>query len=273
MTETEQRNKALVLEAFDTLFNKRDYAAAERFWSPDYIQHSAHIEPGREGLFGLVKAVTARHALRECADHRRRRLRDAARSILECRATRQLDSGRHRTDRRRSARRTLGCHPRRSHRRGVAKWAADVRRHLPHTGLTWNSFAHHEIGGSTDVTTEWQGRRDHRRQQRYRAGDRAEVRRRRRIRLHHRPAPERAGQGQSVDRRRCDHRCRRCHQQRRPGQAVRDGPRGRGRLDILVANSGRVEPEELGKITEENFDRTFDLNARERCSRCRRRFR
>ena len=57
MTETEQRNKALVLEAFDTLFNKRDYAAAQQFWSPDYIQHSAHIEPGREGLFGLVKAA------------------------------------------------------------------------------------------------------------------------------------------------------------------------------------------------------------------------
>jgi predicted SnoaL-like aldol condensation-catalyzing enzyme len=57
MTETEHRNKALVLEAFDTLFNKRDYAAAHRFWSPDYIQHSAHIEPGREGLFGLVKAA------------------------------------------------------------------------------------------------------------------------------------------------------------------------------------------------------------------------
>src|ERR1700720_2895126 len=51
----ESRNKALVLEAFDTLFNKRDYAAAERFWSSTYIQHSAHIEPGREGLFNLVK--------------------------------------------------------------------------------------------------------------------------------------------------------------------------------------------------------------------------
>jgi predicted SnoaL-like aldol condensation-catalyzing enzyme len=51
----ESKNKALVLEAFDTLFNKRDYAAAEKFWSPDYIQHSAHIEPGREGLFNLVK--------------------------------------------------------------------------------------------------------------------------------------------------------------------------------------------------------------------------
>ena len=52
-----QKNKAIVREAFDTLFNKRDYAAAERFWSPNYIQHSAHIEPGREGLFNLVKAA------------------------------------------------------------------------------------------------------------------------------------------------------------------------------------------------------------------------
>jgi predicted SnoaL-like aldol condensation-catalyzing enzyme len=47
----EEKNKAFVLEAFETLFNKRDYAAAERFWSPSYIQHSAHIPPGREGLF------------------------------------------------------------------------------------------------------------------------------------------------------------------------------------------------------------------------------
>jgi predicted SnoaL-like aldol condensation-catalyzing enzyme/predicted ester cyclase len=52
-----ERNKALVLEAFDTLFNKRDYAAAERYWSPRYLQHSAHIAPGREGLFNLVKGL------------------------------------------------------------------------------------------------------------------------------------------------------------------------------------------------------------------------
>ena len=49
-------NKALVLKAFDTLFNQRDYVAAERYWSPKYIQHSAHIAPGREGLFNLVKS-------------------------------------------------------------------------------------------------------------------------------------------------------------------------------------------------------------------------
>ena len=60
MTQTiEQQNKALVLKAFNTLFNEKDYAAAEKFWSPDYVQHSAHIPPGRDGLFGLVKASPA----------------------------------------------------------------------------------------------------------------------------------------------------------------------------------------------------------------------
>ena len=53
----EARNKALVLKAFDTLFNKRDYAAADRLWSPNYIQHSAHIEPGREGVIKLIKSL------------------------------------------------------------------------------------------------------------------------------------------------------------------------------------------------------------------------
>lgn len=57
MITTEAQNKAFVLEAFDALFNKRDYEAAERFWSPAYIQHSAHIAPGRAGLFELVKAA------------------------------------------------------------------------------------------------------------------------------------------------------------------------------------------------------------------------
>jgi predicted SnoaL-like aldol condensation-catalyzing enzyme len=56
---TPERNKALVLEAFDHLFNKRDYVAAERYWSPGYIQHSAHIAPGRDGLFNLVKSLPA----------------------------------------------------------------------------------------------------------------------------------------------------------------------------------------------------------------------
>jgi hypothetical protein len=54
-TTVEEANKALVLEAFDTLFNERDYKAAER--SPNYIQHTAHIPPRREGLFNLIKSA------------------------------------------------------------------------------------------------------------------------------------------------------------------------------------------------------------------------
>ncbi len=49
--------KAFVLEAFDTLFNKRDFEGALKFWSADYIQHSAHIAPGRDGLFNLVRGA------------------------------------------------------------------------------------------------------------------------------------------------------------------------------------------------------------------------
>src|ERR1700692_4116964 len=58
MNQTKEANtKAFVLEPFDTLFNRREYARAERYWSPNYIQHSAHIEPGREGLFNLIKST------------------------------------------------------------------------------------------------------------------------------------------------------------------------------------------------------------------------
>jgi len=56
-SQSTSTNKELVLRAFDTLFNKRDYAAAEKLWSMGYIQHSAHIPPGRDGLFNLVKGI------------------------------------------------------------------------------------------------------------------------------------------------------------------------------------------------------------------------
>lgn len=54
---TQEKNKALVLDAFGALFNRRDNGAAERYLSPGYVQHSAHIAPGREGLFNLVKSL------------------------------------------------------------------------------------------------------------------------------------------------------------------------------------------------------------------------
>jgi predicted SnoaL-like aldol condensation-catalyzing enzyme len=58
MSQTlQEKNKALLLEGFDVIFNKRDLAGAEKYWSPNYIQHSSHIEPGRDGLFNLVKSL------------------------------------------------------------------------------------------------------------------------------------------------------------------------------------------------------------------------
>ena len=59
--EQETRNKALVLEAFDALFNRRDFEAAAKYFSPTYIQHSAGIAPGRDGLFALVRGLTRRY--------------------------------------------------------------------------------------------------------------------------------------------------------------------------------------------------------------------
>jgi predicted SnoaL-like aldol condensation-catalyzing enzyme len=50
----EQKNKALLREAFDMLFNKRDYATAERHWLLNRIQHGDHIPAGRDGLFNLM---------------------------------------------------------------------------------------------------------------------------------------------------------------------------------------------------------------------------
>ena len=60
MSQTlQEKNKTLLLEGFDVLFNKRDFIGAEKYWSPNYIQHSSHIEPGRDGLFNLVKSLPA----------------------------------------------------------------------------------------------------------------------------------------------------------------------------------------------------------------------
>ena len=58
-TKSAEDTGAFVLKAFDTLFNKRDYSKAEQYWSENYIQHSAHIAPGRDGLFNLVRSAPA----------------------------------------------------------------------------------------------------------------------------------------------------------------------------------------------------------------------
>lgn len=50
MTSAEE-TKAFVLEAFDTLFNRRDYAKAAEFWSESYIQHTMRSSTSRQQAF------------------------------------------------------------------------------------------------------------------------------------------------------------------------------------------------------------------------------
>ena len=52
-----EQNKAIVLEAFDALFNRKDFEGAGRFWAKDYIQHNPLIPNGREALFDYVRSL------------------------------------------------------------------------------------------------------------------------------------------------------------------------------------------------------------------------
>src|SRR5437867_3118516 len=105
----EARNKALVLKAFDTLFTKRDYVAAERYWSPNYIQHSAHIEPGRDGLFTLIRNAPHTLRLRTSAHRYGGRLCRRPRTLLRNRPACCLDCRRYCAHRERNSGRALGC--------------------------------------------------------------------------------------------------------------------------------------------------------------------
>lgn len=55
--DNQSKHKEIALAAFEAAFNQRDPAAAERYWSPGYIQHSAIIAPGRDGLFALIASM------------------------------------------------------------------------------------------------------------------------------------------------------------------------------------------------------------------------
>ena len=82
MKTTPDQNKALVLEAFDTLFNKSDYAKAAEFWSENYIQHSAHIKPGPRWPVRSDPELAGDVEIRAGHDRCRRRLRDCPRPVF-----------------------------------------------------------------------------------------------------------------------------------------------------------------------------------------------
>ncbi len=53
-----QRNKALVLEAMTSLFQRRDASAVARLYAVDYVQHNPDIPQGRDALQSLVESLS-----------------------------------------------------------------------------------------------------------------------------------------------------------------------------------------------------------------------
>ena len=147
----ESKNKALVLEAFDTLFNKRDYAAAERYWSPNYIQHSAHIAPGRDGLFNLIKSIPPTLKYEPGTI-----VAEGDFVIVHGRfsgfgAACELDRRRHLAHRERDTRGALGCDSGRGHRRAIEKRRSHVREDV---SQSTNESEPRDLGSYNSATKE-----------------------------------------------------------------------------------------------------------------------
>lgn len=51
------RNRALVLDAMTSLFQRHDASAIDRLYIQDYIQHNPHIHQGRDALRSIVEAL------------------------------------------------------------------------------------------------------------------------------------------------------------------------------------------------------------------------
>lgn len=52
------RNRALVLDAMTSLFQRHDVTAVERLYTEDYIQHNPNIPQGRDALRGIVATLS-----------------------------------------------------------------------------------------------------------------------------------------------------------------------------------------------------------------------
>lgn len=57
----EQRNRALVLRFCEAVYNRRDFAVAERLLAEDFIQHNPKIPTGRRAFIDSYAGVAARH--------------------------------------------------------------------------------------------------------------------------------------------------------------------------------------------------------------------
>ncbi len=56
---SEAENKSLVRAYLEDVWGKRDLGAIDRYLAPDYVQHSGHAAPGRDGVKVFFKGLWA----------------------------------------------------------------------------------------------------------------------------------------------------------------------------------------------------------------------
>ena len=57
MSDTAQKNKAIVEEIFEKIVNGGDADLAAKFYKEDYIQHNPNVPQGLAGLQGLIRGM------------------------------------------------------------------------------------------------------------------------------------------------------------------------------------------------------------------------
>lgn len=69
--ELTQKNKALVLKAYQALFGDHDLTALDRYWAQNYIQHNPTMTDGRDSVKQLLESLGVAHWPKQKVDFKR----------------------------------------------------------------------------------------------------------------------------------------------------------------------------------------------------------
>ncbi|OBQ69901.1 hypothetical protein EB233_12205 [Mesorhizobium erdmanii] len=69
--ELTQKNKALVLKAYQALFGDHDLTALDRYWAENYIQHNPTMTDGRDSVKQLLESLGVAHWPKQKVDLKR----------------------------------------------------------------------------------------------------------------------------------------------------------------------------------------------------------
>lgn len=69
--ELAQKNRTLVLKAYQALFGDHDLTALNRYWAQNYVQHNPTMTDGRDSVRQLLEKMGVAHWPKQTADFKR----------------------------------------------------------------------------------------------------------------------------------------------------------------------------------------------------------